>query len=146
MNDNDVKSNFLEETKDTSFKSLSKIDHELYKEEDDVALPLIRVKRVILPNKGSRWKIFNDNKVVFIIEGSKLLNKEQEYLQSIEGFNFILTQAKAGIKSFHSFHQELKKKTVKPHKKIDNKLPIKKKVKKVVKPRKRGPGRPKKVR
>jgi SMC interacting uncharacterized protein involved in chromosome segregation len=104
-----------EDFKDQSVKhNFSKFEHDLYHEEDDVALPVVRVKRISLPNKGDKWKIFEDNKVVFIIEGSKLLKKEREYLQTIEGFNFILAKAKAGIKSLHAFRTELKKVIDKP--------------------------------
>ena len=99
-----------EEFKEQSVKNnFSKIEYDLFHDEDHVVLPVIRVKRISLPNKGDKWKIFTDNKVSFIIEGSKLLKKEKEFLQTIDGFNFILSQAKIGIKSLNSFKMELKK-------------------------------------
>lgn len=90
-------------------RSLSKFEYDLYHEEDDVAEPVIRVKRTSMPNKNEKWKIMLDNKVVFTIEGDKLLKKEKEYLKTVEGFNFILAQAKLGIKSLNAFRTELKK-------------------------------------
>jgi hypothetical protein len=99
-----------EEGKDQNSRyNLSKFEYDLYHEEDDVAEKVIRVKRVSLPNKGERWKVMNDNKLIFTIEGSKISKKEKEYLQTADGFNFILSQAKIGIKSLNNFRSELKK-------------------------------------
>jgi hypothetical protein len=99
-----------EEFKDQNQKhNFSKFEYDLYHEEDDVSEKVIRVKRFSVPNKGERWKVFEDNKVVFIIEGNKLLKKEREYLQTVDGFNFTLAQAKQGIKSLNGFRTELKK-------------------------------------
>jgi hypothetical protein len=89
--------------------SLSKFEYDLYHEEDDQAEKVVRVKRVAMPNKGEKLKVMNDNKVVFIIEGSKISKKEREYLHTVDGFNFMLAQAKMGIKSLNSFRGELKK-------------------------------------
>jgi hypothetical protein len=88
--------------------NLSKFEFDLYHEELDVSEKVIRVKKVSMPNKGQKWKIMIDTKVIFVIEGSKISKKEREYLETVEGFNFILTQAKAGIKSLNSFRNELK--------------------------------------
>lgn len=113
MKDNnfkDISSSYSEETKDTFSSHInSKYDYDLYHEEDDKQEPMIRVKRFNMPNKGEKWKVFNDNKVIFSIESPKLSKKEREFLQSIAGFNFILNQAKAGIKSLNNFKLELKK-------------------------------------
>lgn len=100
-----------EETKDASLKyNLSKFEYDLYHEEDDKAEKVIRVKRVAMPNKGEKWKIFEDNKAMFVIEGTKLTNKEKEFLRTVDGVNFLITQYKAGIKSFNSLKNEIKKK------------------------------------
>ena len=98
-----------EDFKEQNFKHLSKIDHDLFKDEDDVLEKVIRVKRIAMPNKGEKWKITNDNKLIFTIESTKISKKEKEYLRTVEGFNFILSQAKVGIKSLNSFRKELKK-------------------------------------
>ena len=99
-----------EEFKDQNQKyNLSKFEFDLYHEEDDIAEKIIRVKRVAMPNKGEKWKVMSDNKLVFTVEGDKLSKKEREYLQTVDGFNFILAQAKVGIKSLNAFKTELKK-------------------------------------
>lgn len=99
-----------EDFKDSNAKySLNKFDYDLYHDTDDIAFPVIRVKRVNMPNNGEKWKVMSDNKVIFIIEGNKVSKKEREFLETVEGFNFILSQAKNGIKSLNGFRAELKK-------------------------------------
>ena len=99
-----------EEVKDSNLKyNLSKFDYDLYKEEDDIALTVIRVKHINLPNKGDRWKIFENNTVSFIVEGTKLNNKEKEFLRTVDGVNFLIRQYKQGIKSFSALKSEIKK-------------------------------------
>jgi len=96
--------------KDQNLKyNLSKFEYDLFHEEDDKVEPIIRVRRVSMPNKEEKWKIMADNKVLFIIEGAKLTNREKEFLRSVDGVNFLLKQAKSGIKSFNSLKIELKK-------------------------------------
>ena len=58
----------------------------------------------------SEWKIFEDNKVMFIVEGAKLTNKEKDFLRTVDGVNFLIAQYKQGIKSFNSLKNEIKKK------------------------------------
>lgn len=99
-----------EEYKDQHSKfNLSKFDFDLYHEEDDKAEKVIRIKRVSMPNKGEKWKIFENNKVMFVVEGTKLTNKEKEFLRTVDGLNFLIAQYKSGIKSFNSLKNEIKK-------------------------------------
>lgn len=99
-----------DEFKDTNLKyNLSRFEYDLYHEEDDVSEKVIRVKRVSMPNKQEKWKIMADNKVVFVVEGTKLTNKEKDFLRSVDGVNFLIKQYKNGIKSFNSLKNEIKK-------------------------------------
>lgn len=99
-----------EDFKDPGMKyNMSKFEYDLYHEEDDKSEKVVRVKKVSMPNKGEKWKIMVDSKIVFIVESTKISKKEREFLSTVEGFNFTLTQAKAGIKSLNSFRVELKK-------------------------------------
>ena len=99
-----------DDSKDQSLKyNLSKFEYDLYHDDDNKAEKVIRVRRMSLPNKGERWKIFEDNKVVLIIEGTKLTNKEKEFLRTVDGVNFLITQYKGGTKSFSAIKQEIKK-------------------------------------
>lgn len=88
----------------------SKFEYDLFDEEraaikDDV----VRVKRVSLPNSGVNWKITLNNKLIFLVEGIKLSKKEKLYLQNPDGFNFLIKQARLGIKSLNALRVELKK-------------------------------------
>jgi hypothetical protein len=98
-----------EEIKDQNNKyNLSKFEFEFYHEEFSKPQPIVRLRRFSAPNKGEKWKIFEDNKVMFTIEGSKLNNKERYFLKTVEGVNFLLNQYKNGIKSFNALKNEIK--------------------------------------
>lgn len=104
-------SSVFDEFKDQSTKhNLSKFEYDLYHEEDDKIEKIIRVRRISMPNKGEKWKIFEDNSVMFVVEGNKLSNKEKDFLRSVEGVNFLISQYKQGIKSFTALKTEIKKK------------------------------------
>lgn len=89
---------------------LSKLDHDLFDEDKDVVEKVVRVKRVQVPNKGESWRLFENNKIAFTLDGSKLSKKEREYLRTPDGFNFLILQFKDGIKTFSKLKADLKKK------------------------------------
>jgi hypothetical protein len=100
-----------DELKESSSKhNLSKFDYDLFHEEDDKTEKIIRVKHFNLPNNGDRWKIFENNKILHTIEGSKLTKKEKNFLKSVDGAVWLLSKAKSGIKSFNALKTEIKKK------------------------------------
>ncbi len=88
--------------------NLNKFEYDLYHEEDDLSFKVIRVKHISLPNKGDKWKIFEDNKNILTIEGTKLSKKERDYLLSVAGINWLLSEFKVGISSFNDFKKKLK--------------------------------------
>jgi len=97
-----------------SFKqNLSKFEYDLYHEEDDIITRIIRVKRTGTFDKNEKWKIFENTKVIFTVEGTKISKKEREFLRSIDGINFLIAQAKIGIKSLNKLRGELKKVLIK---------------------------------
>ena len=99
-----------DEFKDQGRKyNLSKFEFDLYHEEDDKIEKIIRVKRISMPNKSEKWKIFENSKVMIVIEGVKLTNKEKEFLRTVEGVIFLIKQYKLGIKSFSTLKSEIKK-------------------------------------
>jgi hypothetical protein len=89
---------------------LSKFDYELFDEEKYKPERIIRIKKINSPNKGEKWKIMEDDKVIFVLDGLKLSKKERDFLRTPDGFSFLISQQKTGIKSFNSLRQELKKK------------------------------------
>ena len=108
-NDTSDSTSITDELKSNNNKyNLSKFEFDLYDEESNKPHKVVRVKRFSVPNKGEKWKIFEDNKVMFIVEGSKLTNKEKAFLRTVEGIGFLLSSYKKGIKSFNSLKNELK--------------------------------------
>ena len=89
---------------------LSKFEYDLYKEEDNVKEKVIRIKAIYSIKKGDKWRIFEDNKLIFTLDGSKLTKKDRAFLKTPEGMNWLLTKAKNGIKSFNFIKNEIKKK------------------------------------
>jgi len=99
-----------DEHRSHSFKqNLSKFEYDLYREEDDKTEQVIRVKRTGSINKNEKWKVFADTKLVLIIDASKVSKKEKEFLRTIEGVSFVITQAKKGIKSLNKLRIGMKK-------------------------------------
>ena len=95
--------------KEQSIKyNLSKFDFELFDEEKNVPGKIIRVSRVGSKDT-EKWKIYDNNKVIFILEAAKISKKEKEYLRSIDGIKFLIDHAKHDIKSLNSLRVELKK-------------------------------------
>lgn len=88
---------------------VNKFDHDLYNEESNIVNTLVRVKR-IGSGATEKWKIMVDNKLAFTLEGSKVSKKEKEFLRTLDGINFLIAQAKQGIKSFNKLRVAIKEK------------------------------------
>src|SRR5271165_7464849 len=70
--------------------TFSKFDNgDLFHEENNIKERIIRVKRITSVN-NERWNIFDNNKIVFVVEGAKISKKEKEYLRTPDGFNFLI--------------------------------------------------------
>ena len=93
---------------------LSKFEYDLYKDEDNIKEKVIRIKAVYSVKKGDRWRVFEDNKLIFTLNGDKLTKKERAFLKTSEGMGWILSKAKIGIKSFNFIKNEIKKKLAAP--------------------------------
>lgn len=104
----DIIINDIEEYKETNYRGKAE-NEDLFHEEDHKLEKLWRIKRIALPNDGERWKIFDDTKIIFILEGSKLNKKERDFLRSLEGLNFLLQVIKMGFHSLTKIKGELKK-------------------------------------
>ena len=100
---------FDDEKEYTQKYGASKFEYDLYHEADDIALPVIRIKKSKTPNKGEKWKVIKNDKTIFIIESTKISKSDRAFLQTVEGFQFILNQAKSNVDNFPIFKRELKK-------------------------------------
>jgi hypothetical protein len=97
--------------KDYSSKSLtSHHDFDLFNEELHIKERVFTIKRLGAIDKNERWKISCDNKIILVVEGKKLSNKERIFLRTPEGFSFLISQAKNEVKSFSKLKVELKNK------------------------------------
>lgn len=109
LNAVEININPPEDFKEVGKLNSSRFDHELFHDEEHVVMPIIRVKYFTLPHQGCRWKVFQDNKIMQVIEGVRLNKKEREFLKSVEGANWLLGLAKVGIGSMKTLKIELKK-------------------------------------
>lgn len=87
---------------------LSKSDYDLFFDEKNIVERIIRIKRSDTKIKGERWKIFADEEVVFVLDGTKISKKDREYLRTPEGFSFLIGQFKNGLKSVDGLKKALK--------------------------------------
>lgn len=90
----------------SSSKSFLKQDSELYNEEDAA----IRGKSVRVKRIDSDWGIYINEIEVLILKWSRFSSKEREYLQSTDGFLFLVAGAKQGWNSVSEFKRQLKDK------------------------------------
>lgn len=100
---------------------LSKLDFELFDEDKNKPSRTIRVKRLGIIDKTERWKIFQDDILLFTVEGAKLSKKERAFLRGVDGTIYLIQEFKSGIKSLKELKTRLKKHLIdltKTHKKL----------------------------
>lgn len=102
--------NFGEEREFKANPVASKFAFDLFKDEDAVPLPVIRVKYFRSSNKTERWKFFHNTKNVFTLEGEKISKKEREFLHSVEGIQFLIVQGKSGNFTVSGLRKEMRAK------------------------------------
>lgn len=99
----------LEDIKNYQYTTNSKFEHDLYHDEDNIVSPLIRVKRVSLPDNGDKWCVYSNDQIVFSFDNKKLTKKESAFLRTMDGFNFIISIYKLNLTtSFNKFKMSLK--------------------------------------
>jgi len=88
---------------------ISKHDFDLF-DEDRAAIPskIIRIKRSGI-NKTERWRILENDDLIFIIEAEKLTKKEKVFLRTLPGMNFLIGEFKCGSPSLSELKVLLKK-------------------------------------
>jgi hypothetical protein len=90
----------------TSGKSFIKQDSELYNEEE-AAIPgaSVRIKRI-----DSDWKIYINGIEVLVLKSSRFTVKERDWLNTTQGFLFMISGTKQGWDSVSEFKRQLKDK------------------------------------
>lgn len=90
------------------FNANLKYNNEFYKDEDNIKLKVISVKRRKL-RKGEDWEILENKELVLTLKGIRFNNKEKEYFRTVDGINFIMNGYKNGWDSVLKFKTEVKK-------------------------------------
>lgn len=89
--------------------SLSKYEADLFDESKNLPQLVIRIRRVKISGIES-WKVFEDTKNIFTIDGNKLSKKEKEFLRTTDGVLFLINEFKKPFKSFNALKKSLKEK------------------------------------
>lgn len=84
----------------------NRFDADLFDEEKNVIQSTIRIKRVA-SSKKENWKVFKNNEMIYLIEGNKLGKKEKEFLRTLDGINFLISQFKYSVPSFSSIKRSI---------------------------------------
>jgi len=84
----------------------SKQDYEYFIEESYIPHPLLHVKRITKTN-SEKWKISLDENNSLIIDGSLLTERECMFLRTVEGFDFLISIFKDGVKQLSTIRQKL---------------------------------------
>lgn len=111
MNKSNLKSDEFASNESNPIRSINSLrfDNELYKQEEDVPHKMVSIKRVKLPKNGCDWEIYEDKRRVLILKGARFSKAEKEFLESLEGINFLLKGYKQGWKSAMQFKKEISK-------------------------------------
>jgi F0F1-type ATP synthase alpha subunit len=80
-------------------KIFSKFDYDLFDETKNKIERIVRVKRVVSADKREKWRVIEDNKVVFVVDGNRISKMEREFLRTPAGFNFLISAYKNDVKS-----------------------------------------------
>jgi len=86
----------IEDFEDANNPFVSKSDFELFKEEDNIAGELLRVKRSASKD-GEKWSIIKDKKVLLSIKGERFTKRQREFLYKPEGIKYLLDMFKSGV-------------------------------------------------
>lgn len=102
---------FPEDFKNQNFKHTSnKFEYDLYHDEDNKIEKIIRIKRIFTSDRIEKWKIFDDNKLIFTIEGKRLNEKERKFLRTVSGVNLLISYyKKIGHQNLSLIREEIKK-------------------------------------
>jgi len=84
-------------------------DNELFNEEDSTIVhPVINIKRK--ESKTSEdWEVRVDGDLALVMKGARFTNSEREFLRTVHGMKFLISEYKNGKKSVVKIKEELRK-------------------------------------
>lgn len=86
---------------------LLKADNDLFDEKKNIKERLITIRHLRLAKKKEDWLILENNKVALRLKDYRLSKNEKNFLRSIEGFQFLIAQWKAGVKSVSGLKRQM---------------------------------------
>lgn len=87
---------------------LSKMDNDLFKEDNNVINTVFRVKRKETKKSGESWHIFSDDLEILEIKAYRLSKAEKEFFRGVEGIKFLLECAKNNVLTVVKVKEALK--------------------------------------
>lgn len=99
---------------------LLKADNELFDEDSNKANKVISAKRVKLPKNGEDWQILENGKAVLVLKGTRFTNVEKNFLHTVDGMKFLVSEYKTGSRSVLKIKEKIKQ-ILKPPSKTKNK-------------------------
>lgn len=88
---------------------LLRADNELFNEDDgSIIHSVINVKRSDAKD-GVSWEILVDGKITLCLKGTRFTNPEKEFLTTVEGMKFLISEYKKGKRSVVKIKEELKR-------------------------------------
>ena len=103
----DQNNNSFDESKNNFKFNINKFEYDLYHDNLNTVEKVIQVKKNS-SSKTDKWKILENNKVLFSIDGEDLSIKEREFLKTVEGFQLLINLGKTGFKSIKSLKSDIK--------------------------------------
>ncbi len=82
---------------------------ELYDEQKDIVYPIIRIKRITRPRKNERWEIIENDEVCLSIKRNTLTNTDANFLCTVDGIKFVLSEFKNGARTAGKLRESLRK-------------------------------------
>ncbi len=104
FDDDDDSVNYKNKSNINSF-CLLKSDNDLFNNDSYTPNKIIRIKLI---NNCEDWEIYEDNKTVLNLKGSRFTTAEKKYLKTIDGMKFLVSEYKSGTKSVNKFKDKLK--------------------------------------
>jgi hypothetical protein len=87
------------------FGNSSRVDNELFKDEDHIVYPLIQVKKINKSKNGESWQILQDKKIMLVLKVDEFNNKELDFLKTPKGFLYLINKYKKGCRSLSEFKE-----------------------------------------
>lgn len=73
----------------------SRYDYDLYTEEDNKKMPMVRIQRYFVKKSSEeKWKFYENTKKTMEIDSSQLTDKEKDFIRSAAGILFCLKKYK----------------------------------------------------